>query len=269
MNQAKTKKEPAREGRIQSLERAFAILEETARHRDGISLSELSRKLGLHTSTLYHLTKTLTSLGYLRMGNDKNYTVGSAIYQLASRCFAEVDLANTCRPFLEQLALETGESSHFAVWERNNACLIGRASGTNSLQLNEGAGTLRPIHCTAIGKVLLTGIPPEDLESLLSEINYERFTANTLTSPDVLRKQVEKARVEGVAFDDCEYNAEVRCLAAPVFDFHGKIIGAIGFSGPIWRMSLADMSKFIRVTKSIARDLSAELGFTPTEMAAE
>lgn len=146
---------------------------------------------------------------------------------------------------------------------------MSRVSGTNSLQLNEGAGTMRPVHCTAIGKVLLTGFPPEEFEAILHDIEFEQFTANTLTSPEELRAQVEKARIEGVAFDDCEYNAEVRCMAAPVFNFNRKIIGAIGFSGPIWRTSLADMAKYIPVTKSIARDLSIELGFTTEENAGE
>ena len=146
------KKKPGSEGRIQSLERAFAVLEETARHKNGISLSDLSRKLNLHTSTLYHLTKTLTSLGYLGMGDNKRYRVGRSIYQLASKCFDDIDLTATCQPFLERLAFETGESSHFAVWEKKNVFLMSRVSGTNSLQLNEGAGTMRPIHCSASGK---------------------------------------------------------------------------------------------------------------------
>jgi DNA-binding IclR family transcriptional regulator len=269
LDNSNEKKKPGSEGRIQSLERAFAVLEETARHKNGISLSDLSRKLNLHTSTLYHLTKTLTSLGYLGMGDNKRYRVGRSIYQLASKCFDDIDLTATCQPFLERLAFETGESSHFAVWEKKNVFLMSRVSGTNSLQLNEGAGTMRPVHCTAIGKVLLTGFPPEEFEAILHDIEFEQFTANTLTSPEELRAQVEKARIEGVAFDDCEYNAEVRCMAAPVFNFNRKIIGAIGFSGPIWRTSLADMAKYIPVTKSIARDLSIELGFTTEENAGE
>jgi DNA-binding IclR family transcriptional regulator len=199
LDNSNEKKKPGSEGRIQSLERAFAVLEETARHKNGISLSDLSRKLNLHTSTLYHLTKTLTSLGYLGMGDNKRYRVGRSIYQLASKCFDDIDLTATCQPFLERLAFETGESSHFAVWEKKNVFLMSRVSGTNSLQLNEGAGTMRPVHCTAIGKVLLTGFPPEEFEAILHDIEFEQFTANTLTSPEELRAQVEKARIEGVA----------------------------------------------------------------------
>ena len=106
LDNSNEKKKPASEGRIQSLERAFAVLEETARHKNGISLSDLSRKLNLHTSTLYHLTKTLTSLGYLGMGDNKRYRVGRSIYQLASKCFDDIDLTAACQPFLERLAFE-------------------------------------------------------------------------------------------------------------------------------------------------------------------
>ena len=91
------------EGRIQSLERAAAIMEEAARHADGVTLSELSRTLGLHTSTLYHLTRTLVALGYLRTGpDDKRYRIGRGIFQLASACLDEAELCATVEPFLDR-----------------------------------------------------------------------------------------------------------------------------------------------------------------------
>ena len=248
-------------GRIQSLERAFAILEETARRRDGATLTDLSRSLGLHTSTLYHLIKTLTALGYLRTGEgDKRYRIGRGVFMLASTCQDEIELTDIVTPHLEDLAREIGESTHYAIWERGEALILARAAGPRALQMNERAGTLRPIHCTAIGKALLSGLAPEARETLIAEQGFERFTPTTLTDADALRREVEKAAIEGVAFDDSEYNPDVRCMAAPVRDYRGGVVGAVGFSGPVWRMSLSDMAGFLPLLKRVAAEISRDLG---------
>jgi DNA-binding IclR family transcriptional regulator len=258
------------ESRIQSLERGFMILEMVARQRDGITLSELSRALDLHTSTLYHLTRTLVALGYLRTGpDDKRYRMGRGIYQIASACLDEAELSATVQPYLDRLATATGEATHFAIWERRKLLVLTRLECPNALQITERAGTLRPVHCTAIGKVLLAGLTDDDYEDHVAEIDFTPVTQNTLRDPQALRLQVERARREGIAYDDCEFNPEVRCLAAPVRDFRGQVLGAIGFSGPVWRLSLAGMSDFISVTRSIADEVSDHLGFRPGDVAPE
>lgn len=252
------------EGRIQSLERGFAVLEEVARHSDGVTLSDLSRELGLHTSTLYHLTRTLASLGYLRMGpDDKRYRVGRGVFQLASACLDEAEICATVEPFLDRLAAATGEATHFAIWERGKVLILTRRSGPNALQITERAGTLRPVHCTAIGKTLLSGLGPEEYAKLIQQTDLEQITPNTITAPEALLHQVERARAEGVAYDDCEFNPEVRCMAAPVRDFRARVMGAIGFSGPVWRLSIAGMADFIPEMRAVAAELSDKLGYRP------
>lgn len=264
------KSEDRREGRIQSLDRAFSVLEEVARHRNGITLSELSRELGLHTSTLYHVTRTLVSLGYLRTGtDDKRYRMGRGIFQLASACLDEAEICATANPYLEKLSEATGEATHYAIWERRKALILVRHAGPNALQINERAGTLRPVHCTAIGKALLSGLEPDAYDEYTRDIDFAPFTPSTLKDPQELRLQVEKARRDGIAFDDCEFNAEVRCMAATVRDFSGKVVGAIGFSGPVWRMSLSDMADYTSITRSIAAELSEQFGFRPEEVASD
>lgn len=255
------------ETRIQSLERGFLVLEVVARSRDGITLSELSRKLDLHTSTLYHLTRTLVALGYLRTGpDDKRYRMGRGIYQIASACLDEAELSATVEPYLDRLAAATGEATHFAIWERRKALILTRREGPNALQIAERAGTLRPVYCTAIGKVLLSGLTEEVYDEHVAEIDFAPVTQNTLRDAQSLRLQVERARREGIAYDDCEFNPEVRCMAAPVRDFRGRVLGAIGFSGPVWRLSLAGMNDHISVTRSIAAEVSDHLGFRPGEV---
>src|SRR5215813_4131174 len=101
---------------VQSLGRAFAILEEVARHRDGIGLAELSKRVGLHNSTTFHLAKTMVSLGYIRQEREsKRYRIGLPLFALAASALDEIEMVNIAMPILEQLSRDTGESGHFAV----------------------------------------------------------------------------------------------------------------------------------------------------------
>jgi DNA-binding IclR family transcriptional regulator len=254
------------EGRIQSLERGFAVLEGVAHSRDGVTLSELGRALGLHTSTLYHLTRTLVALGYLRTGpDDKRYRMGRGVFQLASACLDEAELCAAVEPLLDRFAAATGEATHFAIWERRKAVILTRRSGPNALQITERAGALRPVHCTAIGKALLSGLSEEDYAEHLAGMEFTQYTATTTRDAQALRHQIDRVRQDGIAYDDCEFNAEVRCMAAPVRDFRGRVMGAIGFSGPVWRLSLADMATYIPIARSVAAEASERLGFRPGE----
>src|SRR5258707_12705132 len=115
---------------VQSLGRAFAILEEVARHREGIGLADLSKLVGLHNSTTFHLAKTMVSLGYIRQEKEsKRYRVGRPLFALAASALDEIEMVNVATPVLEELSRETGESSHFAVRMGDAVVVIARTSG--------------------------------------------------------------------------------------------------------------------------------------------
>ncbi len=255
-------KPPAKGGGIQSIERAFRILGEVARHDDGLGLVEISRALEIHTSTVHHLCKTLTALGYLRQADSgKRYRIGRGIFALASACADEMELADAARPYLAELSASTGESAHFAVWAGKQVLILERAHSTSTFQMNERAGMLRPAHCTAIGKALLSGLDDAALADQLKDMNLAGYTPSTITDASKLRQEIEQIRSEGVAYDDSEYSEEARCIAAPVRDYRGRVVGAIGFSGPVWRVSLGDLSSYSQLTAKVAHELSTELGW--------
>src|SRR5882757_5602206 len=130
--------EDKQRGGIQSLGRAFALLEEVARHREGIGLAELSKLVGLHNSTTFHLAKTMVTLGYLRQERDsKRYRVGRPLFALAASALDEIEMVNLATPILEDLSRETGESGHFAVRMGDSVIVIARTSGAGAFQLTD------------------------------------------------------------------------------------------------------------------------------------
>ncbi len=259
----KTDAEPGRErSGVQSIERAFTILSHIAQRQDGISLAELSKCVGLHTSTTFHLVRTMVELGVVRqVKTTKRYHLGRTIFSLAASSSSEVDLIATATPFLETLARVTGESSHFALRSGNDVVVAARVAGSGAFQLVERSGAVRPAHCTGLGKVLLAALPETQFEAYLASATLQPWTPKSITDKNQLRAEIERVRQAGVGFDDAEFNEEVRCVAAPVYDFTGQALGAVGVSGPVWRMNLQRMEQITQQVRDIAAELSEELGY--------
>ena len=246
---------------VQSLGRAFAILEEIARHREGVGLADLSKLVGLHNSTTFHLAKTMVSLGYIRQEKDsKRYRVGRPLFALAASALDEIEMVNVATPALEDLSRETGESSHFAVRMGDAVVVIARTSGPGAFHLTDRVGVLRPAHCTALGKVILASLRQDQLERFLARVELKPSTAHTITESPVLLREIAEIRRSGIAYDDGEFNLEVRCVAVPVKDFTGQIIGALGISGPIWRLSNQVMQSRAKTVQAASNRLSAAFG---------
>jgi DNA-binding IclR family transcriptional regulator len=248
-------------GGVQSLGRAFAILEEVARNRDGIALADLSKRVGLHNSTTFHLVKTMVSLGYIRqMKDSKRYRVGRPLFALAASALDEIEMVSLATPVLEDLTRETGESSHFAVRMGDSVVIIARTAGPGAFQILDRVGVVRPAHCTALGKVILAALRPDQLGRVLDRAELKPLTPKTIVERAALEQQIDEIRHSGIAFDDGEFDPEVRCVAVPVRDFTGHVIGAIGISGPIWRLSIQTLQNRAKAVQAAAERLSAEFG---------
>ena len=141
------------------------------------------------------------------------------------------------RLILEDLSRETGESGHFAVRMGDSVVVIARTSGSGAFQLTDRVGVVRPAHCTALGKIILASLRPDQLKRFLERVELKPSTSKSITEPAALLREIAEIRRSAIAIDDGEYNAEVRCIAVPVYNFTGEVIGALGISGPIWRMS--------------------------------
>ena len=250
--------EPQRGG-VQSLGRAFAILEEVALHREGIGLADLSKLVGLHNSTTFHLAKTLVSLGYVRQEPDsKRYRIGGPLFALAASALDEIEMVNLAKPVLEELSYETGESSHFSVRMGDAVVVIAKTGGPGAFQLADRVGVVRPAHCTALGKVMLASLNEDQLQGYLERADLKPSTAKSITEKPALLRDIAEVRRTGVASDEGEFDLEVRCFAVPVRDFTGQVVGAIGASGPIWRQG--NKGQKVKLLQAAADRLSAAFG---------
>ena len=253
-------------GGVQSIARAFAIAEEIARNREGIGLAELSKRVGLHNSTTFHLVKTMVQLGYVsQLADSRKYRIGRRMFTLAAGALDEIELVSVATPILEKLTGETGEYSHFAIRSGEQIVVVDKTAGSGIFQMVDRTGAVRPAHATALGKVLLAALSPSRLERYLQTCELRKFTAKTIVEQDALLREIEEVRRKGLAFDDGEFDPEARCVAVPVRDFTGRVAGAIGMSGPMWRLSLQALQEKSKYVREAAVELSAELGFQPKQ----
>jgi IclR family acetate operon transcriptional repressor len=248
-------------GKIQSLRRASAILDAVAGRPEGIGLSQISAEVGLHSSTAFHLIQTLVSLGFLaQLPDSRRYRIGPRIFTLAAGALDQTTLLALATPILERLSAATGYASHLAVRSKQDIVVIARTAATGLLQLAGHPGATRPAHATAIGKMLLATMPPDDLHRLLETLPLPPFTPHTITDARTLRGEIDEARRRGLACDNCELDRDVRCLAVPVYDFAGRCIAAMGISGPAWRLVPDAVGQLAHQLRAAATELSEQLG---------
>ena len=220
--------------------------------------------MGLHNSTTFHLVKTMVQLGYVsQLADSRKYRIGRRMFTLAAGALDEIELVNVATPVLEKLTAATGEYSHFAIRSGEQIVVVAKTAGSGIFQMVDRTGAVRPAHATALGKVLLAALSPVQLERYMKTCDLRPYTAKTLVERDALLREVDEVRRKSLAFDDGEFDAEARCVAVPVRDFTGRVAGAIGISGPMWRLSLQALQEKSKFVREAAVDLSAELGFQP------
>ena len=230
---ATTKKTPRETPSIQSLDRGLTILETVAKSPIPVSLDELAGLLAIDRSSVFRLANTLKRRGFLAYpSNRKDYILGPSIWSLSREYDWGSTLADISREHLKRLANTLSETAHLAVREGKQALFINHATINQVLSVAGQTGELVPLYCTAHGKALLSDYGKAELEKLLGPGPLHRHTSRTVTSVGKLASGCAQYRTQGFASDDEEYLEGVRCLAAPIRDGEGSIVGSIGISAP-------------------------------------
>src|SRR5690606_3361942 len=242
---------------IQSLARGLKLMELLAASPEDVGVTELANEMGIDKSSVSRLVQTLATYGYAEQAPvSRRYRLGPQIVRLSRSLLTRMPLRDEAKPFLRDLVNRTGECAHIAILSQGKALYIDQVESPASLRVTTGVGTLAPLHCTALGKCLLAFDPaaalPEEMRA---------FTPRTITDRQTLAAHLEQTRRQGYAVDDEEYDYGVRCVAAPVIDYRGKVVGAIGISGPAGRMTLDRMAEYAAIVKEVGRNLSDRLSF--------
>ena len=258
---------------MQSLERAFDILEIIARQPEGTSFSEIVTASGLPQGTVGRLLAALDTLGAVeRLPAAKGYRIGDKLVALSSGVSFERQLKTMARPLLLELAEATRETVNLGLYSGRQALYIDQVDSTYELRTKDYTSLRYPIHVVSTGKVFLAYFNEAQLDAYLAK-PLVAYTKRTLTDPDALRHQLSQLRSQGYVEAIGEAEEGLSTYAAPVFtpsENSEKVIGAISVSAPTFRVNAqAKKERIISALKHCCETLSALLLCTPVNAHAE
>lgn len=245
---------------IQSIERAFAVLEMFQDHKTGeISLKELSDHLQINKSTMFGIVNTLLNLGYLKQNEyTQQYSLGYRFLSFSDSVKAESVLLRTAHPYLIKLSEKYQETVHLAVEKHGKVIYLDKVTSPRSISINSQVGKDNWMHCTGVGKCLLAYLPEKDIEDILAG-KLPVFTPNTIASPQALKKELAKIRENGFALDQEEFELGLTCIAVPIFNSYGKVCCAISVSGLTPRIHQIQKNEILKELKQVSEEISQQL----------
>ncbi|MCV2490226.1 IclR family transcriptional regulator [Geodermatophilus sp. YIM 151500] len=240
---------------VQSLERAFLLLELMAEDGGEVALSRLAADSGLPLSTIHRLVRTLVARGYVRQLPSRRYVLGPRLIHLGES--SSRTLGTWARPHLVSLVDTTGETANLAMLDGDRVVYVAQVPSRHSMRMFTEVGRRVHLHCTGVGKALLSQVPPGTARELVVRGGMPRRTPRTITDPDELLAELGVIADRGYALDDGEQETGVRCIAVPVPG--GPAQTALSVSGPESRLPLESVPEIAAVLQATAADLAAEL----------
>ena len=223
---------------VQSVTRAFSILNAFNRQRTTLTSTEIAQRVGLNNKTVHRFLLTLEAVGAISRIGRGRFCLGMTLAELGNQVAVHRVLNETAQPFLEHMAEIFNESVQVAVLDGTNIFSIAHIPSTHSLTIGIREGKHWPAYCTAIGKVLLADMDDPQLKKFLNSCSYERRTANTITTSTDFMNHITEVREQGYAINDQESELGMRGIAVPIMNKRGHACAAISLSGPTMRLSL-------------------------------
>ncbi len=241
--------------------KVLKILEVLHNHPSGLQLKEIAKETAINKSTAYRFLAHLQTEGYLFRDDEGTYVIGPKLARMGSGANFEASLRKMSRPLLQKLWAATGETVNLAVLDGQHILYLDVIESSHTFRFASEVGARRPLHCTALGKAILSQLPADDVSELLLSVHLEKQTPHTLIQPARIKKDLAKTRVQGYALDDEEAVLGARCIAAPIFDGSAKVIGGVSVSGPLTRIRAEKIPLFSSMVKTTAYSISRRLGY--------
>jgi DNA-binding IclR family transcriptional regulator len=243
-----------------SLEKAFTILELFDRENEKLGLTEIAKRLNTRPGTLYPVLYTLEKHGYLKRNDNKKYSLGLKFLEKGNLILEQLDIRDQAKPHLRELADRCGANAHLAVLYDWKVMYLHREEGYPSVIIKEIVGRRVPAYCTALGKVLLAYLNDEELADFFAKEKLKPLTPNTITDPERLKEELSKVRKRGYAIDNEEFHEGNMCIAAPVRNYQGKVVGSVSISLP--KSKFSSEYDYIKEVRDAATNISKDLGFS-------
>ncbi|MHB8074531.1 IclR family transcriptional regulator [Desulfosporosinus fructosivorans] len=247
---------------VQTLDRSLDVLEVLAQAEEALGVTEIGNRISLHKSTVHRILHTLCHRGYVeRVRDNERYQLGIKIVELGMRFLNDLEIRKVASPVLNDLAKLLDEVVHLVLPDEGEVVYIDKAESSHVVSMHSKVGRRAPMHCTAVGKALLSTLPEEEVRHILEKKGMTRYTPNTPVEADSLMVYLNEIKISKISVEIEENEIGIICLGTPVFDYSGRAIGAISVSGPAERIKEKGIERIGQEMKKSGELISAYMGF--------
>jgi IclR family KDG regulon transcriptional repressor len=244
-----------------SIGRVFAILGAIG-DSGQIGISELSQRLAMSKTTVHRVIQTLKALGYVTQEVEtERYRLTIRLFELGAKALESVDLVREADVEMRRIGQMTREAVHLGAFDEDAIIYIHKIDADYGLRMQSRIGRRNPLHSTAIGKVLLAWMDPDDAREVLSHVEFRKSTQKTLTCAEAVLSILPHVREQGYGEDNEEQEEGLQCIAVPVFDRFGRVIAGLSISFPTMRCGADTKSHYVALLKQSGLAISTRLGY--------
>ena len=242
---------------MMSLARGLTVVQAFSQQHPQMTISQLSLRTGLSRAAVRRCLYTLTKLGFAGTEDGSRYSLRPRMLTLSHSFTNSSALSNAAQPIIERLSATHDESFSVATLDGDDIVYVARTTVSRVVSVDLHIGSRLPAYCTSMGRVLLSYLPPEQLEQYLARVDLVPHTPRTITSVDRLRLMIRAVRRNGFALCDQEFEAGLRSLAVPITSGNGRALATLNLSGSAPRLSTMEMqTRFLPVLRAAANELS-------------
>jgi len=246
---------------VQSLTRGLSLLEALARAEGGLTLTDHAQRVQLAPSTAHRLLATLEKMGYVYQGGEMGrWYIGLQAFTVGTSFLANRDFVAQSHPYMRRLMEQSGETANLGIIDGTEAVFIDQVQCREMMRTIVKLGSRVPLHASGVGKAIFAALPDDQIDAILKVKGLPRITANTITSPETMWASVRVIRQRGWSFDDEEHALGTRCVAAPIYDEHADVLGAISLAGPSSRLPDERIKQLGPIVAHTAEELTHRLG---------
>ena len=248
--------------RVTSLYKALCIIESFTRDKQKLTLAEITAITGINKSSVHRILATLEEKKFIKNLGNGIYTIGIRLFEIGCLANKSVGLnSDDIRPFIMKLSEATGETIHISILNEGDVLYVNYLDGPAPVRMVSEIGMRVPVHCTAMGNILLAYLPKEEVEEIIETKGLKSYSPTTIVNKDELLAKLETVKRVGYAIHDGEYSEGVCCISSPIHDYTGKVIAAMSASGPSYRVRARGLNFYIEKVIDCANQISAHLGY--------
>lgn len=243
--------------KLKSIERALKLLECFTVDEPELGVTQISKKLNMHKSTVFNIIDTFESCGYLaKNAITGKYKLGLKILQISYNMYSTQDTRKVLNPYLKEIADKTEETVYLGLLCEDEVIYIDAIHSAKNSRMNTNMiGIKAPVYCTAIGKAMLSEMTDEEVSRIISK-PLVRFTPNTITDMSIFREDLDNIRKRGFSIDDMEHEYGIKCVGIALNSISGQQIAAVSISGPSLRFNNAEIEEYARILKDLKSKVS-------------